>query len=369
MIELLKRLVAAAPTLDNGERQAAETLTDYFGRHGLHAETDVWDGCRANAIASVKSNHPTAPPLLLAAHIDVVPATAETWDKPPFEAVEKEGRLYGRGTTDMLGAIAAAAAAMVEAAQQPSKLRRDIILVAAAGEETDSCGTRRFVQQYTDRFAKPVGVIVPEPTNLKLLRAHRGLVWLRITAHGRTAHGSMPHLGVNAILKINALLNRLATLTIPHTPHPLLGGCSMSVNRIAGGCGVNIVPDSCRIDIDIRTLPGQSIEAVVAQFNALLCELAREDADFKATISLLRRCDAIETPEESPFVLSVCQAIGATETGAVGFTTDAPYFAPLGPVVIFGPGNPAQCHQPNESIEVDALRHAQAMYLRIFYGV
>ena len=368
MLDLLKQLIAAAPTVSNGEIKAAQALAEFFNTHGIDTELDIWDNRRANVVAHLKSGRPTAAPLLLAAHIDVVPADIDQWTTPPFSAAEKNGRLYGRGATDMLGAIAAAAAAMAESAHSHA-LPCDIILAALAGEETDSCGAKRFVQQYRQRFADPVGVIVPEPTALKALRAHRGLLWLRITAHGRTAHGSMPHLGINAILKINALLNRLSGAAIPHTPHPLLGGCSLSVNRIAGGSGVNIVPDVCSIDVDIRTLPGQSSEAIVGWVQTILNELAQHDETFKGEITILRQCDAMETPDDVPFVRAVCQAVGQTEAGAVGFTTDAPFFAPLGPVVIFGPGDPAQCHKPDESIAIDELYRAKQKYQQIFYGL
>lgn len=367
MKTLLKQLVAAAPTADNGERAAAEILKAYLTQHGLTAEIDIWDGKRANVWAYLKAERDArCAPLLVAGHLDVVPAAPEKWTTPPFKADERDGRLYGRGTNDMLGGVTAVAAALVQAARHRDRLGGDILFAATAGEETDSCGTARFVRMYRSRFAEPVGVLIPEPTDSRILRAHRGILWLKIAAHGRTAHGSMPHLGVNAILKINAVLNRLAALTLPHMPHPLLGGCSMSVNRIAGGSGTNIVPEYCAIEIDIRTLPDQSPEAVVEQVKALLTEIAEDDPQFEAEVSVLRRVDALETSEDSPFVRAVCRAVGDDQTAAAGFTTDGPYFAPLGPVLIVGPGKPELCHKPDEYITTDALEQGKAMYLRIF---
>ena len=210
MKSLLGQLVAAAPTVENGEHRAAAVLRDYFARHGLPAEIDLWDHSRANVLVHLKADKADhVNPLLVAAHLDVVPASADKWAVPPCEMTERDGRLYGRGTTDMLGAVAAVSAALVEAAQDRAALKRDVVFAATAGEETDSCGAKRFVEQYRNRFDDPAGVLIPEPTDLNVLRAHRGILWLRITAHGRTAHGSMPHLGINAILKIHALLNRL----------------------------------------------------------------------------------------------------------------------------------------------------------------
>ena len=369
MKPLLGQLVAAAPTAENGERRAAEVLHGFFEQHGVASEIDVWEGNRATVTAVLPGGDGSSAPLLVAAHLDVVPASAARWTVDPFSVTERDGRLYGRGTTDMLGAVAAVAAALVETARQRGRRGGDIIFAATAGEETDSCGTKRFVEQYRRRFADPAGVLIPEPTDLKVLRAHRGILWLKIAAHGRTAHGSMPHLGINAILKINAVLNRLKDFVIPHVPHPLLGGCSMSVNRIAGGSGTNIVPESCAIEIDLRTLPGQSVKAITEQFDALLAEMASKDAEFSAEVSILRVAGAIETAEDDPFVTSVCEAVAATETGAVGFTTDGPYFAPLGPVLIYGPGNPQWCHKPDEFVTLDALEGGKAMYQRIFERV
>ena len=245
MKTLLRQLIAAAPTVENGELRAAEILKAYFECHGLTAELDIWDGNRANLLVHLKADTPTGAPLLAAAHLDVVPAAAG-WTTAPFAMAERDGRLYGRGTTDMLGAVAAIAAALVETAKEKPPLPRDIVFASAAGEETDSCGAKRLVSQLKERFGAVSGVLIPEPTDLKVLRAHRGILWLKIAAHGRTAHGSMPHLGINAILKINTLLNRLGDFTLPQPPHPLLGGCSMSVNRIAGGSGTNIVPEHVR---------------------------------------------------------------------------------------------------------------------------
>ncbi len=367
MITLIKQLVAAAPTPANGERQAACVLKDFFSQHGLSAEIDIWDSKRANLWVHLKGpDKPNRPTLLVAAHLDVVPASAENWSTSPFEAMLRDGRVYGRGTTDMLGGIVAVATALVEIAQHPDRLGGDILFAATAGEETDSCGAKRFIQQYHRRFEKPVGVLIPEPTDLQILRAHRGILWLKIATHGRTAHGSMPHLGINAILKINAVLNRLKEATIPHTPHPLLGGCSLSINRIVGGTGTNIVPDYCEIEIDIRTLPSQTAEAILEWIKTILAEIAADDPQFMADISVVRHVEAMETPSDSPFVKAVCQAVGTEKTAAAPFTTDGPFFAPLGPVLIAGPGVPHLCHKPDEFIPVEALEQGKAFYLRVF---
>ncbi|MBL7214480.1 MAG: M20 family metallopeptidase [Phycisphaerae bacterium] len=366
MKELLKKLIASAPTCKNGEIGAVKILRDYFEKCGIAAELDCWDQTRANLIAAIGNPDPEAPTLVLGVHIDVVPASPANWNTNPFEAIEKDGKIYGRGACDMQGGICAAAQTLADIAQSPVQLNGRVIFAATAGEETDSCGVKRFIEQYKDKITHPIGIIVPEPTGLEILRAHRGILWLKIQTHGKTAHGSMPHLGINAIEKANALLNRLKNYKIPHTPHEMLGGCSMSINRIAGGSAVNIVPESCAVELDIRTLPGQSKEKIIDSLKAICDQLQQNDSDFKADISIVRAVDALQTDVNDPFVKAVCRATGISETKAAGFTTDGPYFQKLNaPVLIFGPGDGTLCHKPNEYIEIAQIEQAKNYYKKL----
>jgi succinyl-diaminopimelate desuccinylase len=364
MKELLKHLIQSAPTLENGEAEAAKVLADFFDQHGVEATLDRWGPERANVVASIGSDDADAPTLLFGAHLDVVPAAKERWKTDPFCPVEKDGHIIGRGSVDMLGGLCAAAMAIVDLSKQ--SLNGRVIFAATAGEETDSCGVKRFVERYRSEIKNPLGVIIAEPTGMKILRAHRGILWLNIETFGKTAHGSTPQAGVNAILKMNALLNRLQSWNIPHTPHSLLGGCSMSINQITGGSATNIVPDNCSLEIDIRTLPGQDHSVIIDDLQGLCNDLSKTDPDFKTEISIIRAVDAMETAENSPFVAAVCKATGIHETHTAGFTTDGPYFEKLNaPVLIFGPGDGSLCHKPDEFIGIDAMEQARQMYKQI----
>jgi succinyl-diaminopimelate desuccinylase len=166
MKELLKQLIAAAPTCENGELKAAEVLEGYFGRNGLQAEVQVWDKKRANATVRLRSSGRRAG-LLFASHLDVVPADSAGWSFDPFAGIEKDGRIWGRGATDMLGGVAAAAAAIAEFAASGQTPLGDLILTATAGEETDSCGAVRFMDTAAKSIGPTAGVIVPEPTDLQ----------------------------------------------------------------------------------------------------------------------------------------------------------------------------------------------------------
>lgn len=363
--ELLKKLIQTSPSFEHGEIQTAKALDAHITTSGIETYIDIWNEKNANFTATLKGSG-KKPPLMFAGHLDVVPQGLEAWQTPAFEGTEKEGKIFGRGATDMLGGLAAVAEALVEIKQSGIPLAGDCIFTATAGEETDSCGVKRFLETTGKQLAPLAGIIIPEPTGLEVMRAHRGILWLEITTAGKTAHGSMPHLGVNAIEKMTAFLAAFKTYQVPHQPHPLLGGCCKSVNTISGGQATNVIPDRCSVQIDIRTLPGQNHDAIVQDVQRILEQLSRQDKDFKASLRVIRSAAGLETSTDAPFLKAVCKAVGTNETKAVGFTTDGPWFAKLNaPILIFGPGNPQMCHKPNEYIDIEQLHNAKEAFKRI----
>ena len=303
--------------------------------------------------------------ILFACHLDVVGAGEEKWKTPPFGGVERGGRIYGRGSADMKGGIAAAVTAIRQIVESSVKLQGNIIFLAAAGEETDSCGAKRFMRN-RGWIPKLAGVVIPEPTDFEVVTAHRGMLWLEVTTKGKAAHSSMPQLGINAIGLMQLVLIELKRYKIPFKPHKRLGECSMSINTIIGGKALNVVPDRCSIGIDIRTLPLQNHRDIISDIEKIFAKLKSKTPQFCADVSILREVGALETDSRSEFVRDFCDAVGAKETKAVGFTSDAPYFASLGmPVVIFGPGKPEVCHKSNEYIEIGAVEKAVEYYKKI----
>jgi succinyl-diaminopimelate desuccinylase len=210
------------------------------------------------------------------------------------------------------------------------------------------------------------GVVLPEPTDFDVVTAHRGMLWLKVSTKGKSAHGSTPELGVNAIASMKTFLNELDNYKIRVEPHKLLGGCSMSVNAIAGGKEINVVPDKCEIKIDIRTLPGQNCQDIISDFEKIFAKLKQKNSQFEASVSIVREVGALETDSSCGFVKDFCSAVEVSETRAVGFTTDGPHFAALGvPVVIFGPGKSEVCHKPDEYIELADVERAVEYYKKI----
>lgn len=361
MKDLLKQLIRADSTADKGEMAAAEVIADYFKGHGIDCHIDRWDGNRANVVAQVKTSHERAG-LLFLCHLDVVGPGEDTWDHPPFEAVEERGRVYGRGAVDMKGGIAAVVAAICKVVDSRAALQGDIVFAATAGEETDSSGVQRFMQ-HPDRVPELAGVVVPEPTDLSVVTAHRGLFWLKITTKGKAAHSSMPERGVNAITSMRRVLDALERYRIPFEPHPLLGNSSLSVNTIDGGEAMNIIPDRCTIGVDIRTLPGQDHETLRYDIERILSQLKTTVPQFDAELVVERSAKAMETDPECDFVKRFCSAVEVDLANAIGFTTDAPHVVPLGaPIVIYGPGKPKLCHQADEYIDAADLARAADLF-------
>ncbi len=364
MKELLKKLIQAESTPQKGELAAAEVISAELSHSGIDCRIDTWDQSRANIIAQVKSGgHKSS--LLFACHLDVVGPGEAKWEKPPFGAAESDGKIYGRGSADMKGGIAAAVTAIRQIVDSNTKLQGDIVFAAAAGEETDSCGAKRFISD-SGRLPEFVGVVIPEPTDFAIVTAHRGMLWLEVTTKGKAAHGSTPQLGVNAITSMRSVLDELENYEIPAEPHKLLGECSMSVNTITGGKALNVVPDKCSIGIDIRTLPEQNHQDIITDLEKIFAKLKSENPQFDAEVSVVRQVQPLETDCGCDFVKDFCSAVETNETKAVGFTTDGPHFASLGaPVVIFGPGKPHLCHKPNEYIEIRDVEKAVEYYKNI----
>ncbi len=365
MKEFLKKLINAESTETSGELASAQIISDEFAGCGIESEIETWDKTRANVTAHIKSTG-QKPALLFACHIDVVGPGEAKWTNPPFNAVETDGKIYGRGSTDMKGGTVAAAAAICEIVKSGVKLQGDIIFTAVAGEETDSCGADRFMLK-KDQIPKLQGVLIPEPTNFTIVSAHRGILWLDISTKGKAAHGSTPHLGINAITSMRRFLNELDNydITAKHK-NEMLGTCSMSVNTISGGKTRNAVPDQCTCSIDIRIIPGVDPQDIINDLQNIFAKVKSEHPEFEAQIAVNREAFPLETDRNSSFVKDFCSCLGIEKTVAVGFTTDGPHFTDLGaPILIYGPGKPEMCHKPDEFIEIADLEKGKEAFKKL----
>ncbi|MGB9521778.1 MAG: M20 family metallopeptidase, partial [Anaerolineales bacterium] len=256
IVRLCRDLVRINTTNPPGdERTAAEYIAKHIQSYGFEINYVSHSKRRASLIARLPGRG-SQPAVVFNGHTDVVPVGSEKWKHPPFDGVVEDGKIWGRGSADMKGGLAAMMVAASAIAKAKIPLNGDFILMATAGEEINMFGARAIAEMPGPKNWQ--ALIISEPTYNRLGLAERGVFWIKITTHGKTAHGSTPELGKNAIEMMRILLNEIEKLKIPFTSHPILGNFSLSINTIQGGVQTNVVPDSCAITIDMRTLPGQS---------------------------------------------------------------------------------------------------------------
>ena len=348
------------------ELQAAELVASVLTKIGLEVEVIKHSPTRASVLARLKGSR-KKPALLCNGHLDTVPVGSEEWIHDPFGGIVSGGKIWGRGTADMKGGLAALLVAAKALVKAGVPLEGDLIIAATAGEEVDSLGATAVAAR-TD-LGPVQAILIPEPSSNDLCIAEKGALWLEITTQGKTAHGSMPEMGRNAVMMMVALINELGKMTFPHKQHPLLGGFSQSINTILGGVKTNVVPDQCVINVDMRTVPGQDHRAIVKQVEDLVAELRRCTPDLKASVKVANDRAPVETSPNEPavqiFADIVAEVAGARPTPqGVRYYTDAVAFvhALKAPMIICGPGDAKLAHQPNEYVEISKLVQAAKIY-------
>jgi len=368
------RALIAAPSENPGgtEDGAVAVAGDILAELDASAEVIRSEEDRPSLVARMGSG--ARPKLAWNGHLDVVPAgERSTWRHDPFEATVEGGRLIGRGAVDMKGAVAAALAAVAAIRRTGVELGGTLDLHLAADEElTGHQGTRVL----RDRgFLDQDACIVGEPTELQLALAERGGAWVTATAKGTAAHGSRPHLGVNAITSMARFLLRIQDV-LPEREHPLVGRPTVNAALIEGGSAPNVVPDRCVVDIDRRLIPGEtSPEDVLAGFERVAASIFREHPEVDLSFAVREWTDAAEAPMDSD-IAALCRTAVERETGAspevVGMTgiTDARFYINDAQIAtaILGPGSLTVAHTANEWVEVADLVAAARVYARVFVG-
>ena len=281
-LELLRDLVAidsVNPSLvpgAAGEREVARAVAEALRAAGLQVEvTDAAPG-RPNVVGVLDGMAPGRS-LMFCGHLDTVGVAGMA---APFDPIEREGRLYGRGAQDMKGGVAAMIGAARELAERGLPVGR-LIVAAVADEEHASLGAEALVQRWRADAA-----VVTEPTDMAVAVAHKGFAWVDIVVEGQAAHGSRPSEGRDAILRMGRVLARLEALDRglqARPPHPLLGAASLHASIVEGGRELSSYPDRCRLQMERRTVPGEAPDAAAAEVEAILTALRRDDATFVAS--------------------------------------------------------------------------------------
>jgi acetylornithine deacetylase len=328
-------------------------------------------GAGFNLLVSHRIN-PTALWLLFESHLDTVTTAGMTID--PFGGQIKDGRLYGRGACDTKGTGAAMLWALKDYAAEETAKTNNVAIVFTLDEEIYKTGVRAFIKDHLPALDwQPAGVIVGEPTQLKPVVAHNGVVRWSITTRGRAAHSSDPSQGQSAI---SAMIKAVAALEAEYIPqlsaaHPLTGKAQCSINMIHGGVQINIVPEHCEIHLDRRLVPGENSQDVLPQVERVLETLRRAHPDLDVTQNEPAMIDQPLDPSGgeafAAYIQRALQPLGLeTELVGVGYGTDASSFSPAAvPVVVLGPGDIAQGHTCDEWIALDQLNKGVEVYLEL----
>lgn len=362
-ISMIGKLIAF-PTVS---RDSNLELIDFVREHLRALDADVRltfddDRRKANLFATLGPRGRNG--LVLSGHTDVVPVEGQAWDTDPFTVAEKEGRLYGRGTCDMKSFIAVALALFP---QYVPRLREPVHLALSYDEEVGCIGVGRLIEDLARAGVQPSGCVVGEPTSMKPVIAHKGKRSYRCSVRGLAAHSAYAPRAVNAVeaaAEAVAYLKRMArrhrdagpydhSFDIPHT--------TVHTGVIRGGTALNIVPHECAFDFEVRYLPGDYPDSLLAEFKSYIAaelepEMRAIDAKTGFDVVQLSEIPALDTSPETQIAGLVQELTGNADFGKVSYGTEGSQFQRAGiPTVVCGPGSIDQAHKPNEFIALEQV--------------
>jgi succinyl-diaminopimelate desuccinylase len=354
--------LVSVPSCDppGDEAEVARIVHEQMLALGINSEMDEFQPGRINVLGRVKGTG-VKQAMVFSAHLDTVPVGTQSWDFPPFAGDVVSGQLRGRGSSDMKSAVAAFIFAAAEIAARDEPLAGDIILAFTAGESSNCLGAKRFVEQ---GLQDEIGAFLcGEPSTLDIITVEKAILWLDVEAVGEIGHVSGAA-GVNAIELMAESLLKLRQFEFNLPPHPLLSPPTLNVGRITGGSAVNVTPDHCHAEVDVRFSPGVDHLEIVDRIQGVLPDgVTVTVSDFKP---------AVEEPTDSAFV-QVCSDACAVETGSAPEIKGVSYYSDGAilmdgvdaPFAILGPGYLGMSGQPNETISVENLEKSVAIYRRI----
>lgn len=377
VLEIFKRLVAFDTVSSEPNMALIEYVRDLLASKGIESLiVKDQSGHKANLFASTGPRE--QPGILLSGHTDVVPVAGQAWSKPPFQVTEQDGRLYGRGSCDMKGFVALAIDAMLDAAEL--NLTRPLQLALSHDEEIGCVGVRRLLDVLHLAPLRPFLCIVGEPTNMQFALGHKGKSSYRTVCRGQEAHSSLAPLATNAIHLASDFISALrhsqqhlqeqgardTEYDIPYS--------TVHVGRIDGGKALNIVPNLCTLDFELRNLTGDDPQLFLDQLRERAEVIVREARKVSAVSAIeiqpLNEYPGLDThPSVEAVRLLHAFAQPGTTSVKVSYGTEGGFFAQRlnVPVVVCGPGSIEQAHKPDEFIEVSQMRAGQ-QFLGVLLG-
>lgn len=367
LTSLIKSLVAFRTEAPPGEEEeCAKFIRDVIADmriEGTEITLDKFEHRRANLVARMG---PEEPGLLLAGHIDVVPAGDESaWSHPPYDASINDGRIYGRGTADMKGGLGAMLKA-IESSAKNNKLKRGLLFVATAGEEVGFEGLksvldRRLVREGSARFG-----VLGEPTGLRPVRAHRGGATFKVKFQGKSGHASRPELGVNAIEMCASFVAALSEWSdsISGITDPDLGPTIATSTVVRGGTKSNVIPETCELTVDSRWIPEHGSSFVKKGLESVAASLRRYKA-FDAKVEMLYDTHSLKLPPDHPLVV-LAESVSGEKSETAPYGTEAALYTKHGiPSIVLGPGSIKQAHVADEYVKLSEVQGALSIYGRM----
>lgn len=364
-VALLRALVRAPSPNPPGDEGAVQAVARAYLERipGVTVEDHGVNARRPMLVATLHGKAPGRT-LVFAGHVDTVPV-GDGWTRDPFGGEVEHGRLYGRGASDMKGGVAGMLVALRRLAALRDRWSGSVVVHVVPDEEPG--GQEGAEVLLAKGLISGDAVIVTEPSELRVFRAQKGNIFAAARITGRSAHGSMPEHGDNAISRAVRLAVDLEERLAPRLrtrSHSLLGSATLSVNTIAGGTRTNVVPDDCVLTIDRRIVPGESLEDARAELEAFVGD--------RAQITYEHAGAAFDTPEDHWLVRAAVEAVGEVHGsdppigGLVG-SSDARYYASGAgiPTIIVGPGSMDQAHVPDEWVDVRLLGMSVELYRRL----
>lgn len=371
----LETLVSFDTTSRNSNLELITTVKDALQQQGISS----WlahnpERTKANLFASLPA---TAGPdagttqggIVLSGHTDVVPVDGQKWDTNPFVLTEKNGLLYGRGSCDMKGFIAASLALVPEFMAMPRV--KPLHIALSFDEEVGCMGVSSMLDELQRQGFKGDGCVVGEPTSMNVVVAHKGINVFNCKVHGKAAHSSLTPQGCNAIEYAAQLICTIRSFADHYKasgPYDELFDVpfsSMTTNQIRGGIAVNTIPDLCEFTYEFRNLPGMSPHQMQAQITSyiqdvLLPKMRREYADANIEVETIALTPELETAEQEAITLLVRALTEDRQIRKVAYATEAGLFQGIGiPTIVCGPGDIAQAHKPNEFVAIDQLARCE----------
>ncbi|MNR87176.1 Acetylornithine deacetylase [compost metagenome] len=360
--EILEKLVGFPSVVGTPNNDIVEWIAAYLSSFGIKSHVLAGpEGDRANLFATI--GPVDRPGYILSGHMDVVPAGEAGWNSDPFALRADGEKLYGRGTSDMKGFLAAVLAAVPALVAAP--LARPIQLAFSYDEEAGCRGVPHLLTRLPDLCLAPLGAIIGEPSGMQAILAHKGKAAARVTITGRTGHSSRPDLGLNAIHAMTEVLQASVAAAAELTNGPFEREfeppySSISVGTIRGGQAVNVIPDHCSLEIEARAISSAEPQALLAPVRTAATELTARG--FEVGWQLLSAYPALLLASSSPLAALLEDLTGTDPLAAVSYGTEAGLYQQAGiDAIVCGPGDIARAHKPNEFILTSELAACQTM--------